>query len=214
MLKQLHYNYIEFTAASMTIIISQFLTMRWWGRWSDRFGNRNFIILTGIGVIISPVLWILSGSLVFVILFQIFAGVVWAGFNLCTANYVFDALAPDDRILGFSLNQFCNGIAILAGASVGGVLANYLESGNGAFLVKLFGGVYTFYPLFVISGLLRLAALLLFYKRFSEMRPQCQTAPQLLTFFYTRIRPIFGLTFELLTGYWKHIIPASKNDNK
>nr|MBP7652522.1 MFS transporter [Candidatus Dependentiae bacterium] len=205
MLKQLHYNYIEFTAASMVIIISQFLTMRWWGKWSDRYGNRNLIILTGIGVIVSPVLWIVSGSLAWIILIQIFAGIVWAGFNLCSANYIYDTLTPEDRTLGFSLNQFCNGIAIFTGATIGGYIAKHLEMESGKFIVGWFGGIYTFFPLFVISGFLRFFTLIFFYKRFTEMRQINQTDPHLLIFLFSKIRPIFGLTFELVTGYWKNI---------
>ena len=203
MLKELHFNYIEFTMASMTIIIAQFLTMSSWGKLSDKFGNREIIKFTGLWIIIAPLLWLISGNLWYVVFIQIFAGVAWAGFSLSCGNYIFDSLDTAKRAVGFSALQFMIGVAIFLGASIGGIIVNHIETHGIIFLKSLFGG-YNIRPLFLISGIARLFVFVIFLKRFEEMRVKVESGPLNLVFIISRIRPILGLGFDLISSYFKN----------
>ncbi|MEW5694086.1 MAG: MFS transporter [Candidatus Hydrogenedentota bacterium] len=183
MLKELHYNYIEFTLANISVMVSQFLTVATWGKLSDKLGNRFIIISSGIGIIFVPFLWTISGALWFIISIQIFAGICWAGFSLCSTNYIFDSLTPKERTLGFSLLLFLIGLTYLGGASIGGIIADYIETTPEFFLKKIFGG-YNLRPLFFISSVARLLVLIYFFKRFKELR--IKTEIKLLDFFKNR----------------------------
>ncbi len=202
MLKQLKLNYIEFTIVSMAVTIMQLLTLSWWGKVSDHFGNYRFIIFCASGIILSPILWLFSGSLFYLILIQCYAGFVWAGFSLCSLNYVFDALAPDDRPAGFPLYHFCAGIAIFVGSYTGGIAAQFFESHPEHFLVTFFGG-YSFRPLFFISGILRFIFIVLLFNKFKELKLKSPTNPFALFFRFSKFRPILGSAIELISSYWK-----------
>ncbi|HOK39900.1 MAG TPA: MFS transporter [bacterium] len=168
-LKDLKFNYIQFTIVTMIIIVIQLLTMSKWGKLGDRYGNKFFIILSSIGIIIAPLLWVFSGNFYWILFIQIYAGFFWAGFSLLSSNYIFDSLKNHYRAIGFSLVQFFNGIGILSGAYVGGKIATYLETNNLVFIKLIFSGYY-FRFLFFLSFFLRLIVFLIFFKKFNELR--------------------------------------------
>ena len=94
MLRDLHLSYLEFTAVTAVAAVSQFLTFRYWGELSDRFGNKKILNLCGWGVSLAPMLWLMSHNLGYLMGIQVYAGFVWAGFNLSAANFMFDAVTP------------------------------------------------------------------------------------------------------------------------
>lgn len=172
MLKELHFNYIEFTVSSLAVLIFMYLSMPLWGKFSDKIGNKKIIIFSGICVILTPILWLFDDSIYWIIFVQSFSGVGWAGLTLSASNYIFDTLNSEDRILGFSLSQFFNGYAIFTGAFIGGILVNFFEQTNlywSIILKKILGG-YNLKPIFLISGIARFTIFILFYKSFQEIR--------------------------------------------
>jgi MFS family permease len=98
---------------------------------------------------------------------ELLSGFVWAGFNLCSANFVFEAVEPDMRTHALaSLNLF-NGFATFAGAMVGGWLAGRLPA--------LFG--FRLHTLFLVSAVLRFAVDFALSRGFSEVRPVPEPVP-------------------------------------
>ena len=203
MLKELKLNYLQFTLISMTSILTQFLTMKWWGKLSDHFGNYRFIVFCAFGIVISPLLWLVGNSTLYLLAIQCYSGFVWAGFLLCSVNYVFDALDHDDRPTGFPLYHFFGGFGIFIGATAGGFAAQYFEFHNNNYLVKLFGG-YSFRPLFFISGMLRLTIIAMLYKKFRELKFKSPTSPLAMFYRFSKLRPILGGAVDLISVYWKH----------
>ncbi len=127
------------------------LMLMFWGKLSDRIGNRP--ILVGVGVVFAvwPLLWLVIGhdylSLwVWLPLLHIISGVVLAAIDLCSNNLQLGIAPPPSQSTYFGLTAaFAGGCGTL-GATAGGL---WNQFGHGGLL-----------GLFVLSGMLRLVALL------------------------------------------------------
>ncbi|MBU1863237.1 MAG: MFS transporter [Candidatus Omnitrophica bacterium] len=188
MLKILSFNYLQYMAIHLTSLFALILSMPVWGRHADLIGNAKVLKTTSICIPFIPILWILTRYFPFLIGIELLAGFVWAGFNLCSVNYIFDAVTPEKRIRCLSYFALINGIAIFLGANTGAFLLKYIT--------PLLGS--RFYTVFLISGLARLAAHILFCRHFHEVRTSTQKISSKDLFFSVLgIRPIIGRNKEV-----------------
>jgi Na+/melibiose symporter-like transporter len=123
-----------------------------WGKLADRIGNRPLLLLVGVLVAVTPLLWLFVGSnqisfWIWLPLLHILAGGTWAAIDLCTNNLMM-AIAP----LHYQSSYFA-----IAGAIAG--ITGAMGISVGSFLATLPGTVGLL-GLFVLSGLLRIAALI------------------------------------------------------
>ncbi len=199
MLRDLQFSYAKFTAVTAVVAITQFLTFRYWGGLSDRFGNKKILNLCSWGVALVPALWIFSDHIAYLVAIQAYGGFVWAGFSLAAGNFLFDAVSPPKRARCVAYQGLINSVGVLAGSLLGGFAAGHLPA---SYTV----GGWTWRPvsvllvLFLISGLIRLVAIALFLRRFREVRPVEPIGHRELIFRISHIRPIAGATFNILTG--------------
>ncbi|MEH2352845.1 MFS transporter [Nostoc sp.] len=122
-----------------------------WGKLADRIGNRPLLLLVGVLVAVTPLLWLLVGSdqisfWIWLPLLHVLAGGTWAAIDLCTNNLMM-GIAP----LRYQSSYFA-----IAGAIAG--ITGAMGITVGSFLATL-PGVAGLLGLFVLSGLLRMAAL-------------------------------------------------------
>ncbi|MEH2001587.1 MAG: MFS transporter [Nostoc sp.] len=122
-----------------------------WGKLADRIGNRPLLLLVGVLVAVTPLLWLAVGSdqisfWIWLPLLHVLAGGTWAAIDLCTNNLMM-GIAP----LRYQSNYFA-----IAGAVAG--ITGAMGISLGSFLATL-PGVAGLLGLFVLSGLLRMAAL-------------------------------------------------------
>ncbi|MFH1227371.1 MAG: MFS transporter [Planctomycetota bacterium] len=169
MLRDLKYSYIDFMLAMNTLIISAFLTSIWWGRLSDRYGNKKMIELTSLGIILIPFFWAISGNIIYVCCVQFYAGVVWSGFNLCITNFIFDAVTPAKRVRCFAIFNFLNGFGLFMGGFIGGLVSSVIPK-NFTLFGWRFSFISEFIVIMIISGILRLVVHILFIRKFKEVR--------------------------------------------
>ena len=124
-----------------------------WGKLADRIGNRPLLLLVGVFVAVTPLLWLFVGSdqisfWVWFPLLHILAGGTWAAIDLCTNNLMMGIAPQRYQSSYFAIAGAVAGITGAMGITVGGFLATLPGAGG------LLG-------LFVLSGLLRMAALVL-----------------------------------------------------
>jgi MFS family permease len=199
MLRDLHFSYLEFTIVSGVAAITQFLTFRYWGELSDRFGNKKILNVCGWGVAVVPMFWLVSTHILYLVIVQIYAGFVWSGFSLASANFIFDAVTPPKRARCVAYQGLINGFFLFLGSVAGGYAADLLPHSYSL-------GFWTWKPafilpvIFLISGIIRLIATGFFLPRFKEVRPVETICHRDLIFLISHIRPIAGVTFCLLTG--------------
>ncbi len=188
MLRDLGFDYLSYTAVHLAAVLGGIISFPIWGRHADRVGNVKVLKTTGALVPVVPLLWIPAASPGYLVAVEFFAGFVWAGFTLSSANFVYDAVTPEKRVRCLGYFNLIAGIAVSAGASLGGHLAEGLP--------PLFG--YRLLTLMALSSLLRLAVHLLFSGKFSEVRGGVErTSSSELFLSVLGIRPVLGRNREL-----------------
>jgi hypothetical protein len=183
MLKDLHFNYMLYTAITVTATLTVYITISRWGRHADKVGNLKIIKLTSPLIGLIPLLWVFDRHPPFLFLAQIFSGFLWAGFNLCTTNFIYDAVVPEKRTRCISYFNALNGLALCGGALLGGFLLSRLPS--------LFG--YKILTLFLISSILRIVVSISIPKKLKEVRPVEKINSNELFFSMMGIKPLLGI---------------------
>jgi MFS family permease len=210
MLRDLEMDYMAYTFVIAVGNIAQFLTFRYWGSISDRFGNKKILNLCGWGMSLVPIMWVGPANIYYFVLIQIYGGIIWSGFNLAIANFLFDAVTPPKRARCVAYQGLMNGIAYFTGSLMGGLSASHLpDSINfGLFVWK---PVSMLLMVFLISGVIRFIAAYIFLKKFREVREVEPISEGELIFRISNIRPIAGATFSLFTDLFTQ---QKKKDEK
>lgn len=189
MLKELRFPYSTYTIINTGAAISGLLLLPFWGRYADRYGNVKILKTCAFFLPLIPILWIFSSSVPYLIIINVFAGYIWAGFNLCAVNFIFDAASPEVRTRCLGYFNFTNGLAIFFGALAGGFLASRLPI--------IFSGGSRLLTLFLISGIIRLLVNALQLRSFKEVRSADKIENHKLLSVILGIKPILSLGEEL-----------------
>jgi hypothetical protein len=131
------------------------------------------LTLSGFLVPFSPFLLVLALFIknpttlfIYILCEEAFSGIVWAGFNLSTSSFLFDATSKDERVKYISYYNLLIGIAVFLGAMLGSTLLKIYPSITMAATL-----VVTAIPIiYITTGLLRLTVTLLFMKKVHEAR--------------------------------------------
>jgi MFS family permease len=159
-LHDLNQSYFTFALLGTVSSVATLLTMTRWGKVADRVGNLKVLLVAGALIPFIPLLWLISTNLAVLGLVQAFSGLAWAGFNLCSVNYLYDATTGSDRTKYLAYFNCGNGLAAGMGALLGGFLVTHMPVLKGSQVLSIF----------VISGVLRGAASLIFLPRLKEVR--------------------------------------------
>ena len=125
------YSYAEYTTVVLAGSLTSLLTIPWWGRLGDRFGNRKVLRWTTSGVVLLPGLWLLFEHPVWMILWNVLGAFFWGGLNLSASNFVYDAVSPPRRAACIAYFNVLNGVGVSLGAFVGGGIAWAAADGSG-----------------------------------------------------------------------------------
>ena len=126
---------------------------RLFGRLVDRWGPRRVQRITGLIIPLLPFAWALVRSPWHVVPINVVAGFLWAGYNLASFNFLL-TLIPEDRRARYSaLYHVVVTAALAGGAALGGVIAEH----------------WGYTTIFVLSGIGRLSAALLFARFVHQM---------------------------------------------
>jgi MFS family permease len=179
MLKDLKFNYFTYTVLITVVSIATIFTIDRWGRNADRIGSIKVLRVSSLLFASLPFWWILNQNPVYLIFAQVLSGIAWAGFNLCSINFIYDAVTPAKRTRCIAYFYFFNGLAICLGSFVGGFLANRVPN--------IFG--YRLFSLFFIAGTLRFIIALTLPRRIKEVRPVEKISSKDLFFRIVGLRP-------------------------
>lgn len=188
MLKDLNFSYTAFMLVNVTSSLASLISMPIWGKFSDKYGNRELLRIGSILIPLFPILWLFSKSpyyLAFVP--QLIGGLGWAAFNLGASNFIYDSVSIQRRGLCVAYFNVLIGIGVFLGASLGGLLAHYLTI---AFMNKLLF-------IFLISGILRFVVVLIALPLIKEIRHLKK--PKSNPFFYFKeIMPMKGMVYGIV----------------
>jgi len=150
MLSELRFSYLEYMALLATTYVVRILVSPLIGELAQRFGPRRLLFWAGIGLFPSPIWWVLADSVEMLLLAQVYAGVVWGAFELCSLLLFFETIHVRERTSVLTIYNLANAAAFVLGSLIGAsVLAGFGASRE------------TYHWLFLVSGALRLAPVLL-----------------------------------------------------
>ncbi|MFO7602688.1 MAG: MFS transporter [Gammaproteobacteria bacterium] len=197
LLRDLGFTYLEFMSLSAATVLLQFLTLSYWGRIADIFGNRIILLACGSLIPLMPLLWLLSSNFYYLLCTQAFGGVIWAGFTLSSGNYLYDLIPSRKRASLMAFHNVAASIGIFLGALLGGVLGSILPAD-----FSLLGWSQHWssplYHVFIASCMLRGLTALYFLPRLTETRRVKATTIRRLIFRVARFNPLTGLIFDVV----------------
>jgi MFS family permease len=160
LLRDLQLNYITYVILTSIGSLTGLVFITYWGKRADRAGNVMVIKIAAFLIPFVPLLWLVSKNPYYIGFAQTFSSFAWAGFNLASTNFVYDAAPSEGRTQRLALYNAMNGIAVFIGATSGGFLANHLPAFLG----------YNLLALFTLSGILRFIIVALFVRGIREVR--------------------------------------------
>lgn len=145
--KDLALNPIWFAVVSTSAGIFSALSMTLWGRFADKYGNRELLRVGSLLLALMPFLWLVSPNPLYLIFVaQLVSGLGSAAFNLSASNFIYDSVSPQRRAICVAYYNLLNGGGIFVGSLIGGLLAQFLQ-------LKF---ISIFFFIFIVSGVLRL----------------------------------------------------------
>jgi MFS family permease len=160
MLRELQMDYLTFTVLEVVSIAAALWAVTHWGDAADRTGNRKMLLIAGPLVGVVPLLWMVSGNVVALGFVEFFTGFAWAGFNLLSTNYIFDATTPRNRTTYLAYFSAGVSIATALGALTGGLLIEHMPKLMDSAILSMF----------LLSGCLRLLLAAAFLPHIQEVR--------------------------------------------
>ncbi len=160
MLRELEFSYITFTALELASMAATILAVSRWGAVADKAGNRKVLALSGVMISLVPLLWLVSPNPVYLAFAQLYSGLAWAGFNLVSINFIYDATTPRTRTSYLAYFNAGMSIAAALGALTGGLLVGHVPAFMGSAILTMF----------VVSGVLRLTMAAAFLPHVREVR--------------------------------------------
>lgn len=129
MLKALEFSYMMWIIVMIAEVVVMFLSLSFWGQFSDTYGNIKTVKITGALYPVIPFLWLLSPSaksfiFPYLILASALSGFARAGFNLAASNFIYDAVTNQRMDLCVAYSNLFNAAGIFAGGILGGLVAS------------------------------------------------------------------------------------------
>lgn len=177
-LKELKFNYVEYTIIIMLSLIFSYFFMTYWGPLSDKYGNYRILFVTAIALPILAFMWSILRNFYLLCMLQILSGFVWAGFNLSMVNFIFDTVRKENISKIMAYFNALNNFSAFLGSILCGVIAKTIDH-----YITYKGFFNKFTILFITSSLLRILIIILFSKQFKETRKEVEKSPS-ITFFY------------------------------
>lgn len=153
---------ISFTLLQLIAVMHALGTIwfvKTWGFLADKYGNKPILVLTTIGTVITPGVWLLCHpgaywqNAVILLVFHIYNGIVWSGVTVTQLNLYMSTAEPSER-------SSYLGTALTTTAVIGGVAPILGSVTMDAFREPL-GDILAFKTLFVIVMVMRVVSVVL-----------------------------------------------------
>jgi len=154
-------DYITYIAIILSGTFFSILSLNLWGKIADKFGNYNVIAITTLLIPLTPLLWILSPSPIYLFFVPaILGGTTWSAFVLASGNFLYDNTNREKRAKAVSYFGLFVGI----GSFIGGLIAAYLIDVINTTWIK------PIYLIFLIGSLARMVVVAFWIPRLKEIK--------------------------------------------
>jgi len=186
-------------------ILTRIFMLRYWGKLSDKFGDRTIMCLCNILLVFYPFFFLFVTNPYQLIFISIFSGIAWSGFDISAFNYILDVTPPDNRPSYIANYKTYTGFALFLGPLTGGFLSQYFSD-------KTFFWLSGLQILFLLSFILRGVVTAYGLPKLKEARAK-KVLPVTDVFLKTfAVYPVRGITHELF--YVQHQFENLEKDIK
>lgn len=105
-------------------LIATLVGQRFWGRMADEYGQKNVMLLGGIGAASVPFMWWLVPRWELAVVAQFLGSFCWGGYNLAAFNLILEITPDEGRTTFVGVYNTMAGLASSIGPLVGGFLAD------------------------------------------------------------------------------------------
>jgi len=156
-------NYFLFTIILASSSISALISMPYWGKLIDKYGIKKVLKATSYLAITFPILIILVRAPEWIILVELLNGVIFSGFNLALASFIYE-FSGESRIMRYASYQ-----AVFFGtaAFLGTILSGYIQNFEFSFWIIN----TSFFLICAISILVRLISYSALIDKIKEEKP-------------------------------------------
>ena len=158
-LRDLSLDYLSFSLCSAATVAGTVLFLPVWGQLADRVGNLSVMRLAACMGALIPLPYLFGEAPWQLWVFSLYSGICWSGFNLGNFNYLLLASGEQESERHIALASAVGGVAVFCFGLLGGFLAPRLPEVLG----------YRLRTLFLLSMLLRVATVILFFPRFKPL---------------------------------------------
>jgi hypothetical protein len=168
MLENLKMNYFMITLSGQIMSsIATIVVVQKWGSLCDKFGYKSVVRISGFGVVLCPILWLLvtPSHLAMVFVANIVSGITWSGYNIAIFNQSVWLAPKRNRSAYIACFTMLTSVVGTAAAYVaGGYFMQYAGPLINAMHIPFLMNhtLNSFQVLFILSAMIRLVAVLVF----------------------------------------------------
>lgn len=165
MLEDLRFSYVIFAVVSSSELAAKIVAVTFWGKYADRAGNLRILGIAAFSIPVVPILWLVSHNVAYLVMAQLFSGIMWAGFDLCVISFIYGAAPPEKRLRYIVYHQTLSKLSMALGTLTGVFLLTHITPIMGSRILALF----------LLSGLLRFAVVATIFPKLREVRKGVHT---------------------------------------
>jgi MFS family permease len=147
MLKIMGLDYAQFMVLILLGFFGRVLILPWSGRIAQKFGPGKLMLWGAMGIVPMSTLWLGYHSFWWLCLIQLASGATWACYELAMSLVFIERIPSHHRVRVLSWFNTFNGLAMVGGAMLGGLILTQMENSVAGFLT-----------LFLLSGIFRIVA--------------------------------------------------------
>lgn len=161
LLRNLGFNYPTYIIIAVAGMIFSIFTLNLWGKLADKYGNYRIIAMATMFVPLTPILWILSSSKIYLFLIPgIIGGISWYGFILASTNFVYDNNSKGKRAGAIAIMNLAIGIGAIIGGLISAGLLKFLNT----------SWIEPIILIFIIGAIARMIIVFFFIPKIKEIK--------------------------------------------
>jgi MFS family permease len=143
-IKEAHATALWFSMFSVTNQLSQIVSIKWWAKFADKYGNTMMLFVAAAGMATAPALMIVSTNLYYITIINLWIGIFVAGTNLLLFNQLLNS-SPQKQLTTYIANyNFLLAIIGFLAPQFGVLLLNHFGMGSAMILtasVRMMGAL-------------------------------------------------------------------------
>ncbi|MCA8988116.1 MAG: MFS transporter, partial [Planctomycetaceae bacterium] len=128
MFNRLLLSYDEFMMLIAVAFLARIISLPAWGHWAHRHGARQLLWIGALGIAPVSMGWVVSQQFYWLMLIQVYSGMVWAAYELAFFLMFFESIPEEKRTSMLTVYNLINVTAWVSGAALGGFILYRMDT--------------------------------------------------------------------------------------